>query len=105
MWVGFFFHKSHKANWVGLEGNLNTWLTTQAGLNSEGRKQNVCVCVSMFYRELRATGLEADWDMSQTPSCQRFNSIPEETWIDAMNSTSDESSLELVNYTSLAWTL
>ncbi len=78
-----------------------------AGPNPEAREQSVCVCVCVcvFYGEPRATGLEADWDMSQTPSCQRCNSIPEETWIDAVNSTSDKSSLELVNFTSRAWTL
>ncbi len=106
MWEFFFssFHKSHKANWVGLEGNLNTWLT--ARLDPIPRPvSRVCVCVCVFYGEPRATGLEADWDMSQTPSCQRCNSIPEETWIDAVNSTSDKSSLELVNFTSRAWTL
>lgn len=46
MLVFFFsFHKSHKANCVGLEGNLNTWLTARAGPNSEGRERNVCVRV------------------------------------------------------------
>ncbi len=106
MWEFFFLlpqKPQSKLSWLGRK--FEHMANCTAGPNPEAREQSVCVCVCVFYGEPRATGLEADWDMSQTPSCQRCNSIPEETWIDAVNSTSDKSSLELVNFTSRAWTL
>jgi hypothetical protein len=45
----------------------------------------------------RDPSLAADCSLSHTPSCQRCNSILEETLTAATESTSDESSLEVVN--------
>lgn len=56
-------------------------------------------CVRLFYGQPRALALAlaADCSLSQTPLCQRCNSILEEALTAAMKSTSDESSLEVVN--------
>lgn len=56
-------------------------------------------CVCSFYGQPRALALAlaADCSLSPTPSCQRCNSILEEALTAAMKSTSDESSLEVVN--------
>lgn len=56
-------------------------------------------CVCLFYGQPRALALAlaADCSLSQTPLCQRCNSILEEALTAAMKSTSDESSLEVVN--------
>lgn len=52
-----------------------------------------------FYGQPRALALAlaADCSLSQTPLCQRCNGILEEALAAAMKSTSDESSLEVVN--------
>lgn len=56
-------------------------------------------CVGSVYRQPKALALTlaADCSLSQTPLCQRCNSILEEALTAAMKSTSDESSLEVVN--------